>query len=59
MSDEQWYFDPADRTVSRGRVKGWDNRMGPYPTRETAERALEIARRRTESSDAEDDAWND
>lgn len=41
------------------RVEGWDgckagDRLGPYPDAETASRALEIARERTEAADRYD-----
>nr|WP_234456423.1 hypothetical protein [Corynebacterium macginleyi] len=59
-ADEKWYYDPSTKKVSRGKVSGWENRMGPYDTREEAERAIEIARARTKAADAadkEDDGW--
>ena len=54
-----WY------NVSTGRVETGKKRsrdadvLGPYPTREAAEHALETARKRTEANDAADAAWND
>jgi hypothetical protein len=32
-------------------------RLGPYPTREAAEHALQSVRERNERLDAEDEAW--
>ncbi|GAB2915184.1 hypothetical protein GCM10027047_11350 [Rhodococcus aerolatus] len=52
--DEQWYFDTATHQAVQGKQKGFQNRMGPYPTREAAERALETARARNEAADAAD-----
>jgi hypothetical protein len=34
-------------------------RLGPYPTREAAERALQSVQKRNEELDAEDEAWLD
>lgn len=34
------------------------DRLGPYPDRETASRALDIAKERTEAADAADREWN-
>lgn len=57
--DEQWYYDTATGKVTQGAESGWDNRMGPYATREEAEHAIKIAKARNEAADAydaEDDA---
>ena len=40
----------------------YDNRIGPYDTREEAEHALEIAKERNQVADAydeQDDRWRD
>jgi hypothetical protein len=47
-----------------GRVEGpegarADERLGPYATREEAERALQSARERTERWDEEDRRWDE
>lgn len=34
-------------------------RLGPFPSREAAERALETVRERNEKADAEDREWED
>lgn len=60
-ADEKWYYDPSTKEVSKGKVSGWENRMGPYDTREEAVHAIEIARARTKAADAadkEDDGWD-
>ena len=60
MADEQYYYNPATGEVTQGKEAAWDNRMGPYATREEAEHAIEIARARTKAADAadkEDDGW--
>lgn len=58
--DEGWYYSLTDGRVVRADegVRAAD-RLGPYPDRETAARALEIARERTESQDKADREWRD
>lgn len=55
MSDQQWYFDTSSGEVTQGKTSGWDNRMGPYPSRDEAEHALQIARERTKAADEWDE----
>lgn len=53
---EEYYFNTKTRQVEVGKPSSWANRMGPYPTREAAEHALQIAQVRTETWDeAEED----
>lgn len=55
-ADEQWFFDPVTGEVTEGKVSGWKNRMGPYDSKELAENAFEIAKKRNDAADqAEDD----
>ena len=59
MSDEEWYY-----SLKTGKVVGPEearaaDRLGPYPDKETAARALEIARERTEAADRADEEWAD
>ncbi|WP_291314204.1 hypothetical protein [Corynebacterium sp. UBA2622] len=56
MSDEQFYFNPSTGEVTQGKVDSWDERMGPYATREEAEHALSIAASRNKNADAADEA---
>lgn len=59
MDDDEWYFSLKDgRVVRAGEGVRAADRLGPYPDRETAARALEIARERTETRDREDREWN-
>ncbi|MEQ3550123.1 hypothetical protein WIS52_06530 [Pseudonocardia nematodicida] len=58
MSDEQWYFCLLHNTVEPEAGCRSADRLGPYPDRETAARALEIARERTEAEDRKDKDWN-
>lgn len=55
MSDEQFYYNPSTGEVTQGMQASWDNRMGPYDTREEAEAALQIAAQRTKQADNEDE----
>ncbi|MDV2475185.1 hypothetical protein ACFWDA_12450 [Rhodococcus zopfii] len=58
MSDDGWYYDVSTGEVSQGKDPSALNRMGPYPDRATAERALEIAAERNKAADDADDEWN-
>lgn len=58
MSDEEWYYSLTDgRVVTADDGVRAADRLGPYPDRETAARALEIARERTEANDKADREW--
>ncbi|WP_305091762.1 hypothetical protein [Prescottella sp. R16] len=56
--DDQWYFDLSDGSVSQGKKSDVFTRMGPYPDRASAERALQIAAERTKAADDADEDWN-
>jgi hypothetical protein len=60
MSEEkgtEYWFNTATGQVEEGPQSSWANRLGPYGTREEAQRALEKARERSESWDREDEEW--
>lgn len=57
MSDDEWFYSLKDGKVVRAEEVRAADRLGPYPDRETAARALEIARERTEANDREDRRW--
>ncbi len=59
MSDEaeEFWFNVRTRSVEQGRQSSWEQRLGPYPTREAAEHALQEARGRTEAWDEADEKW--
>lgn len=57
-NDEAWYYDVRTKTVAQGKESGALDRMGPYPDRETAERAIQIAEQRNKAADKADDDWN-
>ncbi|WP_430333098.1 hypothetical protein [Rhodococcus sp. ACT016] len=61
MSDDdtQWYFSLSDGSVSQGKSTNVFDRMGPYPDRESAERALQTAAERNKAADDADAEWND
>ena len=50
---EEFYFNTKTHQVEVGKPSSWTHRMGPYPTREAAERALQIAQVRTQAWDEE------
>ena len=60
--DLKYYYNLETRQVEQGKISSFDNRIGPYDTREEAEHALEIARERNRIADAydeQDDRWRD
>lgn len=59
MADDKFYFNPTTGEVTQGKVASWDNRMGPYDTREEAAHALEIAAQRNKAADEADEEWED
>jgi len=59
MSDEQWFYCLKHGTVEGPEGCRAADRLGPYPDKETASRALEIARERTEAADAADREWKE
>lgn len=54
-SDDKWYYDTSSGEISQGKSSRWENRMGPYDSRQEAEHAVEIARARTKAADDWDD----
>ncbi|SDN58006.1 hypothetical protein [Allokutzneria albata] len=58
-AEHAWYFCLKHHTAEQGKTCRGANRMGPYPDKATAERALEIARQRTERADEQDRTWAD
>ncbi len=61
MSEEstqrQYWYNTRTGQVEEGHRSSWTNLMGPYPTREAAQHALELARSRNESWEDEDREW--
>jgi hypothetical protein len=57
--DPGWYFCTKHNTVEHGNVCRSLDRLGPYPDKETASRALEIAKARSEAWDKANKDWDD
>ncbi|MEV6070032.1 hypothetical protein AB0L82_26075 [Nocardia sp. NPDC052001] len=53
--DNQWYYCIDHHRAEQGKQCWVGGRMGPYPDKATAERALEIAKARNKAADADDD----
>lgn len=51
---EEFYYNTETGRVEQGKQSTWSHLMGPYPTREAAQHALETARARTAAWDEED-----
>lgn len=59
MADDQWWFDLKTKSAVQDRKAGRSaDRLGPYPSREDAERALLRVEERNEAYD-NDPRWND
>ncbi len=53
----EFYYNLETHEVEEGLVSDWTRRIGPYPTREDAEHALETAARRSAAWDEADRRW--
>ncbi len=51
----QWYYCIKHHKAEHGKECWYGDRMGPYPDKATAERALAIAAERNAAADAADD----
>ena len=54
-SGQQFYYNVATNQVEEGKISDWSHLMGPYPTREAAQKALETAAARAQKWQAEDE----
>ncbi|MEG3616562.1 SPOR domain-containing protein [Isoptericola haloaureus] len=54
---QYWYNTETGQVETSKEKSSWTHLLGPYPTREAAEHALENAERRNEAWDAEDEDW--
>ncbi|MFS0700514.1 SPOR domain-containing protein [Cellulomonas sp. 179-A 4D5 NHS] len=54
-TDREFYYNTETGQVEEGKVSDWSGRMGPYPSREAAEHALDQAKARTRAWDEEDE----
>jgi hypothetical protein len=59
MQEAQWFYCLKHRSVEPWEGCRAEDRLGPYPDRETAARALDIARERTEAWDEADREWEE
>lgn len=60
MEQQQFWFNVATGTVETVEDKSQSkNLLGPYPTREEAQDALQTAQRRTEKWDEDERKWRD
>jgi hypothetical protein len=59
MQEAQWFYCLKHRSVEPREGCRAEDRLGPYPDPETAARALEIARERTEAWDEADREWEE
>lgn len=55
----EYWFNTKTGRVEEGAQSPASQLMGPYPDRETAARAFEIAAERNERMDAADEAWDE
>ncbi|GAA1739029.1 hypothetical protein GCM10009809_38000 [Isoptericola hypogeus] len=54
----QYWFNTRTGEVEESSTRSsWTHRMGPYPTREAAERALDQAKQRNDTWEDEDADW--
>ncbi|WP_460738246.1 SPOR domain-containing protein [Nocardioides ginkgobilobae] len=58
MPEQYWYNVRLRRVETVEDMSPAKDRLGPYPTREEAERALEKVQERNEQWDAADDDWD-
>ena len=54
-AEREFYYNTSTGEVEEGKVSDWSGRMGPYPTREAAEHALDRAASRSRAWDEEDE----
>jgi hypothetical protein len=53
----EYFFNTRTKAVEKGQLSSWEDLMGPYSTREEAQRALETAKKRSDSWDDDDASW--
>jgi hypothetical protein len=56
-SESEWYYCLKHHRAEQSKRCWFADRMGPYPDRATAERALEIVRARNAREDSRDEGW--
>jgi len=53
----EYYYNVRTQMVEKGRQSSWEHLMGPYDTVAEAEKALEIAKKKSDAWDKDDAAW--
>jgi hypothetical protein len=53
----EYFFNTRTKMVEKGQVSSWEDLMGPYDTRDEAEKALETAKQKSKSWDEQDQKW--
>jgi septal ring-binding cell division protein DamX len=56
-AERQYWFNTETGQVEEGQQSHYTHLMGPYPTREAAQAALQTAAARNERWDDEDEKW--
>ncbi len=59
MMKREYYLNTRTGDVEEGKRSSWQDRMGPYPTREAALHAYGIARERNLASDEAEKRWRE
>lgn len=59
MDPNAWYFCLKHHAVEPGKGCRAAERLGPYPDKESASHALEIAQERTQAADEADRRWDE
>jgi hypothetical protein len=54
---QYWYNTKTGQVETSSDKSAWTNLMGPYPTREAAQNALETASGRNQDWESEDEDW--
>ncbi|RBP99583.1 hypothetical protein [Bifidobacterium xylocopae] len=55
--EEKWYFNTETGEAELGKVSPLEQRMGPYASREQAQEAWKIAKKRNEQWDEDERRW--
>ena len=55
----EYWFNVETGQVEIGRQSSWEKVMGPYPTYEAAQNALDVAKHRSEDWDEQDREWRE
>ncbi|MDO8108046.1 SPOR domain-containing protein [Isoptericola sp. b441] len=56
---EEYWYNTETKQVEVGRQSPWTKLIGPYPTYEAAQHALETAHERSEAWDEQEREWRE